>query len=175
MQGVSLLTNFMRRDLTADAPASVSPMPWEWLEYESRGDMKNAIEETGTEKELIDPSSQFSSPSDILRHPSLKPEVKREILCQWEADERQLLVAENEGMAGAKESRLDEIGRAIAQLRENSPPRLLTSEDSHGERTTEGRAHLSGLPARPADGHRFVLRIPGQGRTLRKGGSHAAI
>lgn len=114
--------------------------------------MKNATEETDIGKALFDPSSQFSSPLDIPRHPSLKPEVKRKILCQWEADERQLLVAEDEGMKGAKESRLDEIRRAIGQLRENSRLHPWPSRIRVEDTSTEARVHLSGPPA----AHRFA-------------------
>jgi len=53
---------------------------------------------------------------EMLSRQDLSNEAKRRILSEWERDARALSRAENEGMGGGAESRLDEIQRAKRKL-----------------------------------------------------------
>ncbi len=65
---------------------------------------------------LIDPSSHFQHPRDVLAQANLSHEQKLSILQRWEQDARELDVAQEEGMIGEGKSNLSEIIRAIDQL-----------------------------------------------------------
>ncbi len=71
------------------------------------------------------PRTHFEKPKDIVRDESLAHNEKKESLDNWEQDERQLLTASNEGMAGGDEgvqphagNRLDEVVKAKGQIGE---------------------------------------------------------
>jgi len=68
------------------------------------------------EKAILNPSSVFSHPEDILCEQSLTREQKIKILRQWEYDARELLVAEEENMGGGPPHMLGEILRAFHSL-----------------------------------------------------------
>lgn len=76
---------------------------------------------------LLDPTSVFSQPADVLNDKALDREQKIRILKRWEYDARELQVAEEENMAGDAPSMLGEVHEALAALGaqmhpDDSPP-----------------------------------------------------
>jgi hypothetical protein len=64
---------------TLDAPTSLTNFP--------KGDFATRKERhRGKEDVMSQSHSRFSCPFDIVRHPSLEPEVKRAILASWASD-----------------------------------------------------------------------------------------
>ena len=61
------------------------------------------------------PSRTFKSPMDVLEA-NIDPVEKLTILKDWEADERALLRAEDEGMAGGKHAHLHKVQAALDHL-----------------------------------------------------------
>jgi hypothetical protein len=68
------------------------------------------------EKALIDPGLVFKTPEDVFQSKDLSHEQKIKILCWWEYDVRELEVAEEEGMKGAKSVTLDLVRHALRSL-----------------------------------------------------------
>ena len=69
------------------------------------------------EKALVDPSSVFQTPEDVLASSEISREQKIKILHRWEYDVRELEVAEEEGMEGGpKPVPLDAVLRALRSL-----------------------------------------------------------
>jgi len=78
-------------------------------------------------KALLNPTSVFRRPSDVLLAESLSKNQKIQVLRRWEYDARELQVAAEENMAGGPEDRLDEILKVLHQLDaiidlDHSPP-----------------------------------------------------
>ena len=78
-------------------------------------------------KALLDPSSVFSHPREVLEKRGLSRQEKIEVLRRWEYDERDLEVAAEENMAGGPPSLLADILEALHRLDagvdcERSPP-----------------------------------------------------
>lgn len=65
---------------------------------------------------LISPASVFSSPDEVVRHPLMTIECKREILWRWAWDEYLLDIADGEGMPEGAPSRLPEVKAALRLL-----------------------------------------------------------
>jgi len=68
------------------------------------------------EKALIDPTTVYEQPQDVLLDETLSKDEKLKILKQWEYDARGLLVAEEENMPGDASSMLQRILAAIHEL-----------------------------------------------------------
>jgi len=68
------------------------------------------------EKPATDGFRQSNRLEEMMSRQDLSNEAKRRILNEWERDARALSRAENEGMGGGVESRLDEIQRAKHKL-----------------------------------------------------------
>lgn len=70
------------------------------------------------EKLMIDPSSVFEEPNDVLDNTELSGEEKVEILQQWKDEVQLRLVAEEENMSGdpANSERLKEVTNALIAL-----------------------------------------------------------
>jgi hypothetical protein len=68
------------------------------------------------EKALVHPAAVFTDPDDVVRHPLLSLDCKREILWRWAWDEYLVDLAAAEGMAGGPPSRLDEVRAALVRL-----------------------------------------------------------
>jgi hypothetical protein len=71
------------------------------------------------------PNTRFAKPAAIVKDAALSSEEKKAALDTWEQDERQLLTASNEGMAGSEEgvhsdknNRLDEVVKAKEDIGE---------------------------------------------------------
>jgi hypothetical protein len=71
---------------------------------------------TDIEKALLNPSSVFSTPEEVLEAKDLSRDQKIEILRSWEYDARQLQVAEEENMVGPRINMLDRILNALRRL-----------------------------------------------------------
>lgn len=72
------------------------------------------------DKALLDPTTVFGSPDEVLKSEELSRGQKISILRQWEYDARELQVAEEENMIGTNGDILDQIMRALLQLDEKS-------------------------------------------------------
>ncbi|MGH7900897.1 MAG: hypothetical protein ACRENZ_04095 [Thermodesulfobacteriota bacterium] len=70
------------------------------------------------DKALLDPTSVFESPEEVLQSGELSREQKIDILRRWEYDARELEVAEEESMVGSNSDILDQILRALLKLDE---------------------------------------------------------
>jgi hypothetical protein len=64
----------------------------------------------------LNPSRVFDRPLDVVNDPNLTSAQKRAILAAWDADERALQRASNEGMTGGESPRLDEVRNALEAL-----------------------------------------------------------
>ncbi len=83
------------------------------------------------ESALADPALAFDQPQDVVADQGLSVEVKVKLLKQWEADARQLAVAEEEGMTGGEESMLNRVRKALQALGAAEQP-------EHGQTTKLG-------------------------------------
>lgn len=68
------------------------------------------------EKALLNPTSVFRHPGEVLFAESLSKKQKVQVLRRWEYDARELQVAAEENMAGGPEDRLDEVLKALHKL-----------------------------------------------------------
>jgi hypothetical protein len=74
------------------------------------------------DRALVNPASVFDTPHDVVRHPLLTIDCKREILQRWVWDEYLLDLANTEGMPEGEPSRLDSVKAALRLVtRERSP------------------------------------------------------
>ena len=65
---------------------------------------------------LVNPAAAFASPDEVVRHPLLTIDCKREILWRWAWDEYLLELAAAEGMPDPEPSRLPEVKDALRVL-----------------------------------------------------------
>jgi hypothetical protein len=68
------------------------------------------------DRALVNPAAVFASPDDVVRHPLLSRDCKREILWRWAWDEYLIELAQDEGMAEGPPSRLAEVKAALRVL-----------------------------------------------------------
>lgn len=71
---------------------------------------------TDIDQALLDPTSVFRSPEDVLKVKDLTREQKIEILRRWEYDARELEVAADENMIGSNADLLDRVLKSLAEL-----------------------------------------------------------
>jgi hypothetical protein len=64
------------------------------------------------------PASRFKRPMDVVEAAGIPIEAKFSILAAWEADERALQRAEDEGMGGGEHAHLQRVLEALSQLKE---------------------------------------------------------
>ena len=64
----------------------------------------------------LNPARTFKSPMDVVETDDINLDAKLAILKAWEADERALLRAEDEGMGGGEHAHLQKVQAALAQL-----------------------------------------------------------
>ena len=62
------------------------------------------------------PARTFKSPMDVVETTDIRPAEKLAILQAWEADERALLRAEDEGMGGGEHAHLHKVQAALDRL-----------------------------------------------------------
>ena len=72
--------------------------------------------ETRFEKAVKNPGAVYNSPFDVLADNTLNEAQRLSILQSWEQDQRELEVAQEEGMTGGEKSFLDEILAAMDKL-----------------------------------------------------------
>ena len=63
-------------------------------------------------------AGRFKRPMDVVKAASIPIETKFSILEAWEADERALQRAEDEGMGGGEHAHLQRVLEALSQLKE---------------------------------------------------------
>jgi len=68
------------------------------------------------DRALLNPASVFETPQDVVRHPLLSLDCKREILWRWAWDEYLLDLALADGMPEGEPSRLPEVRDALRIL-----------------------------------------------------------
>jgi hypothetical protein len=74
------------------------------------------------ERAFITPAGVFGSPADVVRHPLLTLDCKREILWRWAWDEYLLDLANADGMPEGEPSRLPEVKAALRLLNSEWSP-----------------------------------------------------
>ena len=86
------------------------------------GERRNLSSPPDRERALTEPANVFADPDDVVCHPLLSLDCKREILCRWAWDEYLIDLAEAEGMAEGPPSRLQEVRSALVRLGEDWRP-----------------------------------------------------
>lgn len=66
----------------------------------------------------LKPAGRFKRPMDVVVAAGIPIEAKFSILDAWEADERALQRAEDEGMGGGEHAHLQRVLKALSQLKE---------------------------------------------------------
>ncbi len=74
------------------------------------------------DRAFVTPASIFGTPHEVVRHPLLTIDCKREILQRWAWDEYLLDLANAEGMTEGEPSRLDEVKAALRLVNEERSP-----------------------------------------------------
>jgi hypothetical protein len=74
-------------------------------------------EQSYLDRAKLNPARTFKSPTDVVERRDLDPAAKLAILTAWEADERALLRAEDEGMGGGEHAHLHKVQAALACVR----------------------------------------------------------
>jgi hypothetical protein len=77
---------------------------------------------TDIDKAMLDPTSVFKKPEDVIGASDLNREQKIEVLRRWEYDARELEVASEENMAGNNSDLLDRVLKALDKLGYESDP-----------------------------------------------------
>jgi hypothetical protein len=72
----------------------------------------------GKEKAKLNPASEFKRPMNVVAASGIAASEKLAILRAWEADERALQRAEDEGMGGGEHAHLHRVQEALARLDE---------------------------------------------------------
>lgn len=115
------------------------------------------------ERAVIEPSSVYETPDDVLADSRLDDAGKRRVLESWERDARELAVAEEENMAGGEPNRLSAVLEALAKLpstdeRPRGPATLHGSQPTPSSRPrTTGGTKLTAEEARQGE---IILRTP---------------
>ena len=95
----------------------------------------------------------FKTPMDVVETGDIDAATKLAVLKAWEADERALLRAEDEGMSGGEHAHLHNVQASLAQLRKELCP------------TAQPSRRLRGLEYWPTSrcrlGHKSYFRISG--------------
>ena len=84
------------------------------------------------EKALLDPSSVFGTPEDILKNQAIASDQKIEILRRWEYDAAEVSVAVEEGMPGDDPSLLRRIILALDELTGGADTERTGPSKQHG-------------------------------------------
>lgn len=93
------------------------------------------------ERAKQDPSSEFSSPEEILQHSDIDTADKITILKQWDYDTREQMVGEEESLGGsdnASTANLGELLRDIRKALQCLDPSLSDDESDNGSPTKQG-------------------------------------
>ena len=87
---------------------------------------------TDINRALLDPSSVYKTPKDVIQDKSLTREQKIEILRRWEYDAIEMQVAEEENMQGQNGKILDQILDALHEINADYESHHITST-KHGK------------------------------------------
>jgi hypothetical protein len=115
------------------------------------------------ERAVIEPSSVYATPEDVLADSRLDDADKRRVLESWERDARELAVAEEENMAGGEPNRLGAVLEALAKLpaadeRPRGPATLHGSQPTPSSRPrAAGGTTLTAEEARQGE---IILKTP---------------
>ncbi len=71
---------------------------------------------TDIDRALLDPTSVFNAPEDVLKARDITREQKIEILRRWEYDARELQVADDESMTGGNNNLLQRVLESLSAL-----------------------------------------------------------
>jgi hypothetical protein len=74
-------------------------------------------EQNYLDRAKLNPARIFKSPMDVVETNDIRPSEKLAILQAWEADERALLRAGDEGMSGGEHAHLQKVQAALSHLR----------------------------------------------------------
>ena len=69
----------------------------------------------------LNPARRFQRPMDVVAAHHLAVAEKLAILKAWEADERALQRAEDEGMSGGEHAHLQKVQEAVSRLIQHEP------------------------------------------------------
>ncbi len=72
--------------------------------------------EIDKQRAVINPSSEFDAPKDVVEDKNLSKPQKKKALAEWELDARLMQVAAEEGMTGGAPNRLKEVKKAQTEL-----------------------------------------------------------
>jgi hypothetical protein len=70
------------------------------------------------DRALLDPAAFFADPEEIVKHPNLSLDKKRELLHRWAFDAYRVEVIAAEAPRPSERSRLDEVIDALIALEE---------------------------------------------------------
>ncbi|MGI9535119.1 MAG: hypothetical protein ACR2NW_09220, partial [Thermodesulfobacteriota bacterium] len=87
------------------------------MKHKSRSENIRKISMVEIKRALLDPSSVFKSPGEVIKDKDLTRDQKIEILRRWEYDAIELQVAEEENMQGQNGKILDEILNALREIK----------------------------------------------------------
>jgi len=73
-------------------------------------------EQNYLDRAKLNPARAFKTPMDVVETDDIDPAAKLAILKAWEADDRALLPAEDEGMGGREHAHLQKVQAALANL-----------------------------------------------------------
>jgi len=76
----------------------------------------------------LEPTKKFKRPMDVVEADDIDDTEKLAILEAWEADERALQRAEDEGMGGGEHAHLQKVQTALANLRDSQKVERLEFE-----------------------------------------------
>jgi hypothetical protein len=99
--------------------SALTDLLWANAAINSAADRHRKPLPSALERAIFDPASAFAAPADVVSHPELDLEQKREILRRWAWDEYLMEIAGDEAMTPpAEESRLADVKSALLQLEE---------------------------------------------------------
>ena len=94
------------------APSAIIWLPW----LHANGHGREVRDLPDLDRALLTPASVFASPDEVVRHPRLTIDCKREILWRWAWDEYLLDLALADGMPEGEAPRLPEVRAALRRL-----------------------------------------------------------
>jgi hypothetical protein len=75
-------------------------------------------DDKNTARMMVDPTRAFKRPMDVVEAEDIGVAEKLAILEAWQADERALQRAEDEGMGGGEHAHLQKVQTALAHLKD---------------------------------------------------------
>jgi hypothetical protein len=85
-------------------------------------------EQNYVHKAIVSPAGIFKCPMEVVEADGIQLLEKVAILKAWEADERALLRAEDEGMSGGEHAHLHKVLAALEHLKDLGKPQKLAAK-----------------------------------------------